>query len=43
MLYGQPDIEAVDILVKGTAEYFFKRETEVLSTSDEELLKMYGG
>jgi sugar phosphate isomerase/epimerase len=43
MLYGQPDVEAVDALVKETAEYFFERENEVLSTSDEELLKMYGG
>jgi len=43
MLYGQPDVEAVDALVKETAEYFFERENEVLSTSDEELLNMYGG
>ena len=43
MLYGQPDIEAVDALVKETAAYFFEREDEVLNTGDEELLKMYGG
>ncbi len=43
MLYGQPDIEAVDQLVKGSAEYFFGRENEVLNASDEELLAMYGG
>jgi len=43
MLYGQPDIEAVDALVKETAAYFFERENEVLNTADEEFLKMYGG
>ena len=43
MLYGQPDIKAVDTLVNGTAAYFFERENEVLNASDEELLKMYGG
>lgn len=43
MLYGQPDVEAVDALVKETAEYFFERENEVLSADDGELLKMYGG
>ena len=43
MLYGQPDIEAADQLVKGSAEYFFGRENEVLNASDEELLTMYGG
>ena len=43
MLYGQPDIEAVDHLVKGSAEYFFERENEVLNASDGELLTMYGG
>ena len=43
MLYGQPDIEAVDALVSGTAEYFFERENELLNAADEELLNMYGG
>ena len=43
MLYGQPDIEAVDQLVKGSAEYFFERENEILNASDEELLTIYGG
>ncbi|MGD1975804.1 MAG: sugar phosphate isomerase/epimerase family protein [Desulfobacterales bacterium] len=43
MFYGQPDINAVDALVSGTAAYFFEREIEVLNASDEELLKMYGG
>ena len=43
MLYGQPDIKAVDTLVNGTAAYFFGRENEVLNAGDEELLKMYGG
>jgi len=43
MLYGQPDIKAVDALVKGTAEYFFERENKVLNAGYEELLKEYGG
>jgi hypothetical protein len=37
MFYGQPDINAVDALVSGTAAYFFEREIEVLNASDEEL------
>lgn len=43
MLYGQPDIEAVDALVSGTADYFFERENELLNAADDELLAMYGG
>lgn len=43
MLYGQPDIKAVDALVKGTAKYFFDRENEILNAGDKELLRMYGG
>ena len=36
MLYGMPDIEAVDALVEETAVYFFERENEVLNATDDE-------
>jgi len=38
-MWGRPDPKVLDELVRQTAEYFYERENEVLSASDEELLR----
>ena len=43
MLYGKPDAQVYDRLVQSTAAYFYERESEVLNSSDDEILAMYGG
>jgi hypothetical protein len=40
-MYGKPDKEILDELVRQTASYFYAREEEIFKASDEDLLKEY--
>ena len=38
-MYGKPDPEVLDKLVEQTASYFYEREEEILTASDDELMR----